>query len=48
MVRSGALFCQDTHPLTFMLQHFDADVLWTHGMHALATILRLVFRFGGF
>jgi len=27
------LFREETHPLTFMLQNFDADVLRTHRLH---------------
>jgi len=27
------LFLQETHPLTFMLQNYDEDILWTHGLH---------------
>jgi len=31
--QSGDQFCQETHPLTFMLQNYDADKLRTHELH---------------
>jgi len=31
--QSGDKFRQETHPLTFMLQNYDADKLRTHELH---------------
>ena len=31
--QSGDQFRQETHPLTFMLQNYDADKLRTHELH---------------
>jgi len=33
MVQSGDLFRQETHPLTFILQNYDADILRTNELH---------------
>jgi len=33
MVQLGASFRQETHPLTFMLQTYDADILRTYELH---------------
>jgi len=40
-------FRRETHPLTCMMQNYDADILRTHGLR-LATALKLIFRLGGF
>jgi len=33
MVQSGDQLRQETHPLTFMLQNYDADKRRTHELH---------------
>jgi len=49
MLQSGDYFREKTHPLTFMLQNYDADKLRTHQLPwQVATTLKLFFRFGGF
>jgi len=48
MVQSGAEFRRETHPLTFMLQTYDADNT-AESRTALTTALKLFsrFHFGG-
>ena len=38
--QSGEQFRQGTHPLTFMLQNYDADKLRTHELSTLAIVFQ--------